>query len=74
MANDDSTASIITPDSSDFQTISVREFSRRIGISYKLSLRMISRGDVPSVACGSRRRIAVSAMARWLGTAAPAGM
>ena len=72
MAATDGITSTTTPDF-QFQTVSARQLSKRIGVSYRLALRLVYGGAIPSVACGARRRVAVDSIARWLGVRASAG-
>jgi len=46
--------------------ISPRRFAQEVGLSYWLALKMVKRGDIPSIACGQRRRINSFWVARWL--------
>jgi hypothetical protein len=39
------------------ELISPRRFARRVGMGYALALRLVRSGDIPTLQCGTRRRI-----------------
>jgi excisionase family DNA binding protein len=42
------------------------EFSQATGLSYPLVLKLVSRGDIPSLQIGPRRRIDAQWVKQWL--------
>ena len=64
MAKDGTTRS-----DSQTQLISPRRFARQVGMSYALALRLVHSGEIPSLACGTRRRINSIWVSRWLDAA-----
>jgi excisionase family DNA binding protein len=46
--------------------LTIPEFARATGLSYRLCLHLVQMGDIPSVPVGSRRRIDVRWLERWL--------
>ena len=48
------------------QLITIPQFAEATGLPYRLSLRLIAAGQIPSVAVGRRRRIDVRWVEQWL--------
>jgi excisionase family DNA binding protein len=46
--------------------ITIPSFARATGLSYRLCLELVERGDIPSVPVGQRRRIDVRWVEQWL--------
>ena len=46
--------------------ISIRQFAKATGLSYKLARRLVLSGAVPSKQIGCRRRISAPWLQRWL--------
>jgi hypothetical protein len=46
--------------------ITIPKFAIATGLSYRLCLRLVGTGEVPSVLIGTRRRIDVRWIAQWL--------
>jgi excisionase family DNA binding protein len=48
------------------QLITIPKFAQATGLSYRLCLQLVERGDIPSVPVGSRRRIDARWIEQWL--------
>jgi excisionase family DNA binding protein len=46
--------------------LTIPNFARETGLSYRLCLQLVESGDIPSVPVGSRRRIDVRWVEQWL--------
>jgi excisionase family DNA binding protein len=49
----------------DKPLISVRQFSQRSGLSYRVARRLVLAGEVPSIKVGSRRRVSAEFIQDW---------
>jgi excisionase family DNA binding protein len=48
--------------------LTIPEFARATGLNYWLAWQLVRRGNIPSVAVGTRRRIDVRWIEQWLAT------
>lgn len=65
-------ANVIT--STDFETLTPRQLAIRLHVSYRVVLRGIRTGEIPSTRFGPRSRVAVAAVEKMLamGAGSPA--